>query len=104
VRGKDTNRECKREGNNVLIVKVVIRGRWLEEEEKNPEREKRLRGRGDKRTTQTSQTTQSRCVLGIGSLPSSPPESRDTQLCLRDGERDRERERNKDQVEAKRRA
>lgn len=40
-----------------------------------------VRGREGKRTTQTSQTTQSSCVPVIGSLPCSPPER--GELCLR---------------------
>lgn len=42
-----------------------------------------VRGREDKRTAQTSQTTQSSCVPAIGSLPCSPPERGETELCLR---------------------
>lgn len=58
-------------------------------------RKETVRGRGAKRTTQTSQTTQSTCVLGIGSLPYSPPERAEKHSCASETVRETERKKNR---------
>lgn len=69
--------ETMQERNNFLYYQTFLNDKW-KVVGKSPER-----WWEGERTTQTSQTTQSSCVPAIRSLPCSPPERGETELCLR---------------------